>query len=293
MPDLTEPIVTAEELPESAEPLVYGSIDPRDPSTWPAFWQSLPSNPGDLREQRILDEIAKRNEVGSLEVVWRWLVIEKGGDKLEIPVGTDSLKLDGIRINVTLESAIKLARMLGCIVPPIQLFDALCSQADYRLAPQTINDRDTMSLTWRTIDHSLRVDAEIARVAGTDYDSAICYPSGKAWALAIVMGILQGGNYHWPTLLGRLLQGFYTGHKYKHTDYSQVFYLILNQILVNGLSMPLLDFIESHPLAKLITGTGPLPGIKAFHEQFQSALPRSRQNTGQSERRKVVPWQCV
>ncbi len=193
------------------------------------------------------------------------------GRTARFQVFQDALKIDGIRVNVSAETAQKIADVLGCSLLTPKLADLIWLQKSIRLSP---HPRAISSDTSAMIDHSTKIDVDLLNLGNP---RGIICTVGKHWVIDndLANHTDRAENYGWHfdgTLAGipaehavsldggghpiNLIQGRGTRHDMHHVDYSQVCVLVSKQCSVDGVSMEISDLLKNPDLAPLASHQG-------------------------------------
>ena len=235
------------------------------------FWDSLPEQPCEERENIILGAI----EAGDFDpIVWTPLGVGlESGQDLLLQVATDALKIDGIRITVTMTTMQKIVDTLGHAFPTSKISDLIRQHADVIIGACTQTPDSKMAYTSRMIQHSQAVDAKLTGKVG------LPCTVGKDWVLSnkLVGQPDKSANYGWHdqgasyTSPGglKLWQNLGTVHDRWHVDYSQGVRLISRNCTLNGEPRDLLELLQDPQIAKLLSYEGPLqltrmPGVPIY-----------------------------
>lgn len=235
------------------------------------FWQDLPEQPCEAREEAFLAAI----EAGNYDpIVWTPLGVglESGHDLL-LQVASDALKIEGIRITVNMTTMQKIVDVLGHAFPTSKTSDLIRKYADIILGACTQNPDAKMAYTSRMIEHSKAVDKALAGRSG------LPCTVGKDWVLSnqLVGKPDKSANYGWHspgaqyTSPGgfKLWQNLGLAHDRWHVDYSQVVRLVSRNCLLNGEPRDLMELLQDPEIAKLLSYEGTLklvrmPGVPVY-----------------------------
>ena len=214
-----------------------------------------PEKPTRDRENLIVAAVRAGNY---LPLRWVPLVATYNGMKATFQVMADTLKLgndeDAVRVNVTAEGQQRIAHLLGAYLPTARLVEMAYEQG-VRITPCLQPPDARMGYTSRMVEHSHAVDAKVAGQTGLVAGNA-----GKHWTLSnhIIDQHLDGGpmaeNFGWFRRQIRPFKPYQTpGHRHNtfHTDYSQICWLIGNQVDVDGTLLDLEEVLTSPSLAGL------------------------------------------
>jgi hypothetical protein len=230
--------------------------------------EGWPAQAGTERSARILDAV----RAGRYELQWCPIDIED----LRVLVSCDALKVDGVRVNVDAKTQQLIADEIGAVLLTPKLADEIYKRAT-KLSPrpQTIS-----SSTQAMIDHSARVDAEIARVGGGTMVADV----GKDWVIVkslfsqTARAARKAANYGWhvptkqyqgltaegavtPGLFA--IQGVGTAHSVDHTDYSEIARFALRSARYGELPVDLANvYTGDAPGNELVSHEGPLPDFR-------------------------------
>lgn len=155
------------------------------------FWDSLPEQPSEAREEMILDAI----QSGDYDPI-TWVPVGVGldeGVELLLSVASDALKIDGERVNVNMTTMQKIVDLLGYAFPTSKISDLIYEHAAVRIGACTQTPDSKMAYTERTLKHSAAVDAKIAGRTG------LASTVGKDWVLTnrLVGHADKSANYGW------------------------------------------------------------------------------------------------
>ena len=235
------------------------------------FWQDLPEQPCEAREEAFLAAI----EAGDFDpIMWTPLGVglETGQDLL-LQVASDALKIEGIRITVNMTTMQKIVDVLGHAFPTSKISDLVRQHADVIIGACTQNPDSKMAYTSRMIQHSQAVDAKLSGKVG------LPCTVGKDWVLSnkLVDAPDKSANYGWHDAAAaytspgglKLWQNLGTVHDRWHVDYSQVVRLISRNCLLNGEPRDLMELLQDPEIAKLLSYEGTLklvrmPGVPVY-----------------------------
>jgi len=247
-------------IPGGAPPADYGKSN-AVPSKWTDLTDSpfLLSLPGDAtggtndpRDMAILNEIHKRATLGVLGfgpppspaqplsgAGWSDVYVSAGGLAARVPVQTDAVKLDGVRVNTSFELQQRTADLLGLFSLTDKVGDAI-DQQGLKIDPSThggIGDwmaKGQGSWTRHMLEHSYEVDDRIENAGHVPGDVLINNP-GKYWINtyrnwelaspttgAKYLDGPHGANFGWYKPGGGKWQNIGNAHNIWHADYSQV-----------------------------------------------------------------------
>lgn len=199
----------------------------------------------------------------------RWVTLRMG-DRLELRVMADTLKIKGVRLNVTAETAQHLADHFGACLPTAKILDQIWLQREVTLSPctQKIN-----STTRGMIAHSDAIDRQLK---DKDAEGKLVSTLGKHWILdADVLDRKklndQAVNYGWhwtrpqngsttATLIKnpstgqyyRMIQSRGWHHNIRHVDYSQVLRLVARDCILDGERADFAEILTSSELFSLV-----------------------------------------
>jgi hypothetical protein len=235
------------------------------------FWDALPEQPSEQREEMILAAV----EEGHFDPI-TWSSVGVGldeGVELLLSVASDSLKIDGERVNVNMTTMQKIVDVLGYAFPTSKLSDLIYEHADVVIGACTQTPDSKMAYTTRTLKHSAAVDAKINGRQG------LRSTVGKDWVLSnrLVGHPDKSANYGWHdpsaayTSPGgiKLWQTLGLAHDRWHVDYSQVVRLINRNCMLNGEQMDLMQLLTTDEFAHLLSYEGKLqlnrmPGVPLY-----------------------------
>lgn len=240
----------------------------------------LPPDPTPERE-RVIQELVRD---GDCEYAWTSITSTSGSHTAEFSVFSDALKIDGIRVNVTAETAQAVADTLDCLLLTPKLADLMWLQRAVTLPPFPRGNTNGMSTTQAMVDHSTKIDSALAALPDA---TGLIGTVGKHWVIDNgLLGKPAGTamNYGWhfegqsfqgnafdttaslikdgSGQLVRLIQGRGTRHNKIHVDYSQVCVLVHRTCTVDGSEMSLTDVLADPDLAPLANHTGVLKVLR-------------------------------
>lgn len=238
------------------------------------------------RNDAILDEVETKKanqELTADNIDWTYVMTSHNQYAAEVPVMTDALKLEGIRVNVDFTTAQKLADVLGVYLLTPKIADAINLQSGIRNIPAFHSEwmqDGTGSHTKRMVEHSLDVDKKISSAPpedwkdfSTGWNERLVLNPGKYWINTARNWERRnyGANYGWYIPTGKgIIQGPIPGlaHDIKHVDYSQVFRAIGPTIKVYDAetggekTLPTEFILTNKELAPLISNEGALPAAR-------------------------------
>jgi len=227
----------------------------------------IPDQAGQAREDWLFQAIC----AGRGDYTFADLTASIPGHSATFKVFADSLKIDGIRINVSAETEQKIADTLGCLLLTPRLADLMWIQKSAKLAP---HPRLITSATSAMIAHSAQIDADLAALG---YSGGIVCTVGKHWCIDNDLNSHPGRaeNYGWHfegVLSGipaentaskdangrymQIIQGRGWAHDMHHVDYSQVCVLVSRKCTVDGIDADLMDVLRDPTLAPLASHQG-------------------------------------
>ena len=256
------------------------------------FWQELPEQPSEAREEAILQAI----EQGRHDpIIWAPIGVGlEEGVELLLQVAADALKIDGIRVNTNMTTMQKIVDVLGYAFPTSRISDLASLHADVTIGACTQTPDAKMAYTSRTLRHSEAVDSKI--LGHTGLTSTV----GKDWVLSnlLVGKPDKSANYGWHdphaayTSPGRikLWQNLGTVHDRWHVDYSQVLRMVSRHCTLNDEQMDLMQLLQGD-LAHLLSYEGALqllrmPGVPVYKSQPTTTPPVSGGTLGE----RCVEW---
>ncbi len=242
----------------------------------------LPPNAGPERENAILSLVKQ----GLFEASWASITSQVGVNTAEFQVFSDAMKIEGVRVNVSAETAQMVADMLGCSLLTPKLADLMWVQRQVTLTPFP---RPITATTAAMFAHSAQIDAALIAQGNP---KGLIQTVGKHWVIDQALATSPGRamNYGWhfsgsnyqgiageatASLLKaangsyvRMIQGRGTAHDMHHVDYSQICVLVSRSCKVNGVDMDLHDVLKDPHLASLASHQGVLsvlrqPGVPA------------------------------
>jgi hypothetical protein len=230
----------------------------------------LPVNAGPEREAAILDHV----RAGRHAITWGTVTSTTNDRTAVFDVFADALTIDNVRVNVSAETAQRIADLFGCALLTPKLADLLWAQRAVTLPPFP---RPITSSTAAMIAHSEDIDRALAKAP---YAGGIVSTVGKHWVLDNALATKKGRamNYGWhfagPAFQGlrgevtasalrdangalvRLIQGRGTAHDGRHVDYSQTCVLVARRCLLDGKDAWLDDILKDPTLAPLASHQG-------------------------------------
>ena len=218
------------------------------------FIASLPRTAGATREKAILAAVCQGLHC---PILWLEVRAEYQGHRATIFVSGDALRIgnasDSIRVNVTAETAQRIADQLGTLLPTGHICDLVWQQAGVRVSPCLQTPDAHMADTDRMVRHSREVDAKVAGRSG------LIENVGKHWVLD---NILRGtkdsaANYGWFQSNGVPIQPLRDKHNKEHVDYSQVARLVRRDVIVDGQVMDI-EQVGTNPALAGLVNTGGL-----------------------------------
>lgn len=249
----------------------------------------LPPTHGEDREAAIRKMVCE--EMYYDEIDWEVITSEVDGLHGKFYVMSDALQIEGVRINVTAETAQHIADSMGCCMLTAKLADLIWEQRQVTLTP---SPQSISSTTAAMKEHSARLDAQLAKLG---QPKGLKATVGKDWVIdpdcwTKKKVAQQAVNYGWHFRPGNSYQGI-TGnitaslikdpetkqyvhmiqsrgfhHDIKHVDYSQTLRLVAKLCVVDGQETSVADVLRDPLLAKLVSHNGPLPDFRhPFVEQ--------------------------
>jgi hypothetical protein len=244
----------------------------------------LPPNSSAERENAILTHIAQ----GDFEIAWATITAEYDGHAAEFYVFADALKIGGVRVNVTAETAQKAADQLDCMLLTPRLADLIFEQREVTLPPFPRGNTNGMTTTSAMVEHSAKIDAALA--AQSNPGGLIC-TVGKHWVVdngllggRMIKGFPVAMNYGWHFVgqsfggsgfeitasrlqnadgrYYRLIQGKGTRHNTMEVDYSQTLTLVSLACKVDDVEMRLDEVLKDPKLAALANFGGVLQVLR-------------------------------
>ncbi len=233
------------------------------------IFDSTPDH-GPSRDKVILDAV----RVGNIEIKWGTVFSTDGTNTAAFEVFADSLKIDGIRVNVSAQVEQQIADLLGFSLLTPKLADLMWVQRAVTLKPHT---RPITSATSAMIDHSSLIDADLAHLGYTD---GIVATVGKHWVLDndLLTHAGRAENYGWHfegSAFGgingevtasqvkdkggqyvKMIQGRGWAHDPSHVDYSQICCLVARKCALNGEPSDLWTILQDPNLAHLASHQG-------------------------------------
>lgn len=181
---------------------------------------------------------------------------------LTIRVFADAMKIDGVRVAVSDDTAREVARLLGFHLTTPKIEDLIFQSAKHRAIPVAFSEKRS---SWETIKaHCHAVEVQLPN----DRDPAdIVATVGKSWVdLAKPTGA-KAVNYGWhggpmarsnavtPGL--KVIQPVSTFHNRQHADYSQTLRLVDRVCTVDDMERDLETVLRDPTLGKLIAHDAP------------------------------------
>jgi hypothetical protein len=172
-----------------------------------------------------------------------WVELRPG-----LEVFADALKVDGVRVTVSAETAQRVADLLGASLTTPLIEDEVYARAAVRLPPFTIPTGPDAS--WeQTVWHSRKIDEALTKLGAEPGE--LVATVGKSWVLVNALRLPTGGariveghevaaNYGWhsrgaphPAVSGGtpVWQSVGLRHNLKHHDYSQTLRLARGKII--------------------------------------------------------------
>lgn len=175
----------------------------------------------------------------------RLLTLQDNKNKLEIPVTSDYLSIEGLRISLMPATAQKVANFFGCILPTKKLVDKIWEASDIKLNPKSMSSNRGSLDTLRA--HNDHINSQIGNrvfniVSGHKKDIVINnkMPQGKV--------IIYG--WHYPN--GKAIQPESSVHGDFYKDYSHGTRLINRNILLNGVNKDIWEVVNSEVWEQLV-----------------------------------------
>ena len=183
----------------------------------------------------------------------------------------DARPFPKVRVNVSANLLQRIADALDASLLTPKLADRMFLQTKLSLAP---SPQEITSDTWAMIDHSLRIDEQIAKAGGRPEGEFVATP-GKDWVIGKELvehpgkALNYGWHFHGPSYDGqtwesavtpglRVIQGVGSQHNGQHSDYSQNARLVKKEVVVDDRPMSLADVLTSPQLAPLASHEGAL-----------------------------------
>jgi len=178
-------------------------------------------------------------------------------------------------VNVTHPVAEAIAAKLGAHLPTSRISDLVWKQSR-QVSPQLQKPDARMARTYRMVAHSLAIGQEVKQAPPGE--PLIVRPLGKTWATSNLMTISNAVNFGWQFKGSRylspggvpVLQPLSDFHTFRHADYSQVIYLVRNDMTVVGKQVPLFEVMRDPDWAKLVSDEGPLKLTR--HPLYEEAI---------------------
>jgi len=240
--------------------------------------EGCPSGACRARDKWILDAVAS----GRYAATFSEVISTHGGDEARFYVFSDALKVDGVRVNVSAELQQQVADLIGCLLLTPRVADLIWAQREVTVQP---HPRQITSDTAAMVDHSQKIDAELARMSGSPAGKLIC-TVGKHWVIDNDLLLHKGRaeNYGWhfdgPNFQGikgevtatglldndgvpvRLIQGRGWAHDMREVDYSQTCVLWSSTCLLNGRRAPVEALLKDPRLAPLASHSGAMDIVR-------------------------------
>lgn len=216
---------------------------------------------------------------GALEIEWESLLLDDDrGNRLEMLVTRDAIKLRNVRIAVSASTLQRIADEVEGIMLTERLGDLIYQEATVKLEPLPGNVNDMSKA--HMVRQSARVDAAIAGRSGLVADP------GKDWVLTnkllktgrkppLPNFPMMAANNGWRVTTQKwqgikagptTIPGIYgiqsppgTHHDRSHVDYSQMGRLAHRKAVLNGKAVDLADVYISAEMAHLVSAEGPVP----------------------------------
>lgn len=244
------------------------------------FADTLPPHHGPERNRAILDAV----NAGKGQIQWALVTASIPGHTAVFRVFADSLRIDGLRVNVSAALQQRILDRYKCLSLTPHLLDLMWAQREVTLHPfpQPITS-DTSAM----IAHSRKIDEALEALGNPP---GLVSTVGKIWALTNTLvtkpGRAVNAGWHFegndfqgikgevnPSLLKdkrgqyvRMIQGPGSAHDYTHDDYSQILLGVHRECIVDNEPALTADVMTSRDLCGLISHEGPLkitrfPGI--------------------------------
>jgi hypothetical protein len=221
--------------------------------------------PGPARERQILEAVKACGHEHS----WSPVTHAARGHHATLYVSTDALKIEGVRVATTADTAQRVADLLGASLQTTLVSDLSWEQAAVRVPPQLQNPDVHMSDWSRVVQHSQAIDKLVAVRAGLTRNV------GKSWVLSDRLKTASAAaNYGWYAAAApytswsgrRMWQTLGTRHNTQHVDYSQTLVFLRNTLEVDGVERSLFEVMRDSELSWLVNDTGVMtvtrmPGI--------------------------------
>jgi len=224
-----------------------------------ALWLRAPE-----REKAMADEILGGN-VPDFE---RQLVavdvesVNSRGDKLRgrvfvtpdyLAIGSDE---DFVRVPMTIGTARRIARELGCVLPTPRLVDVIQAAAKVRISSPYMTPGDDMGSMSYFARHQLMIE-ERRLTAEVPLGALL---SGPKKDIVITRRMLETPGrtpiYGWFGEDGAAIQNLSLVHDDRYVDYAHGVRLVDGEVLVNGRPRPLLDVLADRDQAALLSEEG-------------------------------------
>ena len=212
------------------------------------------------REEAIIKAVVEDGDYDPVE--WVPLVLD---DRLEVMVMADSLKLKGVRLNVTAETAQHIADSFGACLPTAKILDQMWLQREVTLPPFP---QPITSSTEGMIRHSQAIDSYLN---ADDYGKRVS-TLGKHWIIDRDIEDRQkipnqaiNYGWHWTNpneggvtatqiknpntgMYVRMIQSRGWHHNIHHVDYSQILRLVALDCTLDGELADLSDILTDPEL---------------------------------------------
>ncbi len=255
----------------------------------------LPPDYGPARDAAILAHAA----AGDLEVPWTSLNV---AGRIDLTVTGDSVKLAGVRINVSAELQQQLADAFGALLPTPKIMDLMWLARAATIEPVVMPiSSSTAAMVQASAGIDAQIDAQVGALAAVAHRAAGSasgiFVSQKTWCIGNSLAAHPGKalNYgffcipdsgtSWrgiateacvsiadPTQ-GRVIQGQGWAHGVTHEDYSQCCWLVHRQCVVDGTPRDLVDVLQDPSVASLLSHEGPLTVLRQLGVDVYSLPP--------------------
>ncbi|MBK6515510.1 MAG: hypothetical protein IPM79_04940 [Polyangiaceae bacterium] len=170
-----------------------------------------------------------------------------------LSLGSDD---DFVRIPITIRTARKLAKELGCVLPTPRLVDAIHQAASVHVTSPTLPPGTRMGSLDYFVFHNQKIEQRRAAL-GADLGALL---SGPKKDVVITRRMLEVPGrtpiYGWFGGDGHAVQPLSLVHDDRYADYAHGIRLVLRGMTVDGAPRDLLDVLADRELAPLVSDEG-------------------------------------